>query len=397
MLATLPSRRTLIEAAEDKARTEGSSRGPGGRRQRLGHDRPSPPRDRRPRHGDQLRRWCARRPDRRHRRRLARCRRGGDRPLERRDRGRRDRGRDRRRLGRPPAARCRDRGRLPHRCRRTARPRHDARPGARRSSRSAIAVGALLLLDVIIATVLQRLVPDEERGRAMGMRADPRWPRLDRRGLHGAPAGRSVRGRHRAGASSRSSRPSSGSRRSWSSVRPARCSPPVSIRADSNCFARACSVACCRSASRRPPGVCRPSRSPPVSASSSRATSPIVSTSSIRGRSRSRSATGDGPTVDLRTIGSGRRLRRDRPAVVRAADSDRHRCLGGPALRAGPRRVPGSRRRRAGPDHAAARSVSGHVGPNLTRCPVGHRTPIRVEQRRDHGAATHWRKMRRTR
>jgi len=32
-----------------------------------------------------------------------------------------------------------------------------------------IAVGALLLLDVIMATVLQRLVPDEERGRAMGM------------------------------------------------------------------------------------------------------------------------------------------------------------------------------------------------------------------------------------
>ena len=32
-----------------------------------------------------------------------------------------------------------------------------------------VAVGALLLLDVIMATVLQRLVPDEERGRAMGM------------------------------------------------------------------------------------------------------------------------------------------------------------------------------------------------------------------------------------
>jgi MFS family permease len=32
-----------------------------------------------------------------------------------------------------------------------------------------IAVGALLLLDVILATVLQRLVPDDERGRAMGM------------------------------------------------------------------------------------------------------------------------------------------------------------------------------------------------------------------------------------
>jgi len=31
-----------------------------------------------------------------------------------------------------------------------------------------VAVGALLLLDVIMATVLQRLVPDEERGRAMG-------------------------------------------------------------------------------------------------------------------------------------------------------------------------------------------------------------------------------------
>jgi hypothetical protein len=31
-----------------------------------------------------------------------------------------------------------------------------------------IAVGAILLLDVILATVLQRLVPDEERGRAMG-------------------------------------------------------------------------------------------------------------------------------------------------------------------------------------------------------------------------------------
>src|SRR6476646_8508804 len=31
-----------------------------------------------------------------------------------------------------------------------------------------LAVGALLLLDVIMATVLQRLVPDEERGRAMG-------------------------------------------------------------------------------------------------------------------------------------------------------------------------------------------------------------------------------------
>ncbi len=32
-----------------------------------------------------------------------------------------------------------------------------------------IAVGAILLLDVIMATVLQRLVPDEERGRAMGV------------------------------------------------------------------------------------------------------------------------------------------------------------------------------------------------------------------------------------
>jgi hypothetical protein len=32
-----------------------------------------------------------------------------------------------------------------------------------------IAVGAILLLDVILATVLQRLVPDEERGRAMGV------------------------------------------------------------------------------------------------------------------------------------------------------------------------------------------------------------------------------------
>ncbi len=32
-----------------------------------------------------------------------------------------------------------------------------------------VAVGAILLLDVIMATVLQRLVPDEERGRAMGM------------------------------------------------------------------------------------------------------------------------------------------------------------------------------------------------------------------------------------
>jgi MFS family permease len=32
-----------------------------------------------------------------------------------------------------------------------------------------VAVGALLLLDVIMATVLQRLVPDEERGRAMGL------------------------------------------------------------------------------------------------------------------------------------------------------------------------------------------------------------------------------------
>ncbi len=32
-----------------------------------------------------------------------------------------------------------------------------------------VAVGALLLLDVIMATVLQRLVPDEERGRAMGV------------------------------------------------------------------------------------------------------------------------------------------------------------------------------------------------------------------------------------
>src|SRR5207342_669132 len=31
-----------------------------------------------------------------------------------------------------------------------------------------VAVGAILLLDVILATVLQRLVPDEERGRAMG-------------------------------------------------------------------------------------------------------------------------------------------------------------------------------------------------------------------------------------
>ena len=32
-----------------------------------------------------------------------------------------------------------------------------------------IAVGALLLLDVITATIVQRIVPDEERGRAMGM------------------------------------------------------------------------------------------------------------------------------------------------------------------------------------------------------------------------------------
>ncbi len=32
-----------------------------------------------------------------------------------------------------------------------------------------IAVGALLLLDVITATIVQRVVPDEERGRAMGM------------------------------------------------------------------------------------------------------------------------------------------------------------------------------------------------------------------------------------
>ena len=32
-----------------------------------------------------------------------------------------------------------------------------------------IAVGAILLLDVILASVLQRLVPDEERGRAMGV------------------------------------------------------------------------------------------------------------------------------------------------------------------------------------------------------------------------------------
>ena len=47
MLATLPSRRTLIEAAEDKARSEGAAEVQAAVASRLGHDRPSAARDRR--------------------------------------------------------------------------------------------------------------------------------------------------------------------------------------------------------------------------------------------------------------------------------------------------------------------------------------------------------------
>ena len=203
---------------------------------------------------------------------------------------------------------------------------HDLAPGAR--SRSASRSGRCSCSTSSRATIVQRLVPDEERGRAMGFAPDPEraWPR--------------------------SSAPSR--RRCWPISSGSRTALAV-IAIVSTVLGLAAVVVL------RPSGVLvtsglDPRRLELLRASVFGGVLPIRLEAAARrlvaGRRHGRSARhragrrrrsllrhrfGDvhGHPARARWIdrrasddGSGRRLRRDRPALVRAPDGDRHGCVG---------------------------------------------------------------------